>query len=81
VTFAEAWDVLDAADQVARAHGWACWPVLTPKMLHIELERGRRWRVVVLTQQQVEACADVAALRALVDLEVPRVLADRSATA
>lgn len=81
MTLAEAWDVLDAADQVARAHGWACWPVLTPGWLHIELERGRRWRVVVLSQQQIEACAGPAELRALVEREVAQALVDRSATA
>lgn len=47
----------------------------------IELERGLEWRVVALTRQQVEDCADVAAMRGMIEREVAQALADRSATA
>lgn len=81
MTIAEAWDVLDAADVIARAHGWECVPTIRRGFLHLQLERGSAIRHVVLADADLDACTDIAAKREMAQREVAGALADRSATA
>ena len=81
MTLHEAWDILEAAGAIARAHGWECYPTVRLRCLVIELQRGFERRIVVLTEDQLEACADTAAVRALVEREVAVKLASKAASA
>lgn len=83
MTLAEVWDVLDAAEQVARVHRCACKALLTTRrVVQIQLWRGLRLAgAVELSAQQIEQCADVTALRALVEREVAAALAALAALA
>lgn len=81
MTFDEAFAVLEAAGEIARAHGLKCNPVLTRDGLRIELWRGRDKRIVWPSAEQLGACGSAAARRDMVECEVAKACRDRGAVA
>jgi hypothetical protein len=76
VTIAEAWDVLDAAGAIGRAFGFNCYPTVGRGYLELDFARGGANGVasvefaVVLAEADLNACADTAAVLALVERRV-----------
>ncbi len=79
VTIAEAWDILDAADAIGRAHGYECYPVIRRGALEVGFFRAGRAVAVVLLLADLDACATTAARRELVERRVAEAFASRSA--
>lgn len=72
MTSAEAWDVLDAAAAIGRAHGCECDPVIGRGVLSLRFWRGEAGgsMAVVLTEAELNACADSPAVKELVERRV-----------
>lgn len=81
MTFDEAFGVLEAAGAIARAHGFECAPLITRRVLRIELKRGPVRRAVELTEDQLNACGSAAGVRDMVEREVAKACRDRGAAA
>lgn len=83
MTLAEAWDILDAADHLARLHGCECRALVTTwRTLQIRLWRGAKLIATIeLTEQRLNDAATPPAVRELVEREIAAALTDRGAMA
>jgi hypothetical protein len=70
MTIAEAWDVIDAAGDIGHAHGYECYPTVARCYLELDFVRGDNVFAAVITGADLNACADFAAVRELVERRV-----------
>jgi hypothetical protein len=82
ITFDTAWTAIAAAEELGRTRGLELDSHLTPERLRLEFRRGRNPTCELeLNTALLDACADLAAVRVLVEREVAVVLRHDAAEA